>query len=116
MSINTERPPITQNQIFERMGVLKDKLYHSGNNYIATIKVEKGGWSWIEKVVPEDNMKELIGNLGAILAIIGVLHLFSFKTPIFTSYEMKSPINNSSLFFVSCFSWIHIFLVFRKHP
>jgi hypothetical protein len=24
------------------------------------------------------------------------LHLFSFKTPIFTSYEMKSPINNSS--------------------
>jgi len=51
------------------MGVLKDKLYHSGNNYIATIKVEKGGWSWIEKVVPEDNMKELIGNLGAILAI-----------------------------------------------
>jgi len=69
MSINTERPPITQKQLFERMGVLKDKLYHSGNNYIATIKVEKGGWSWIEKVVPEDNMKELIGNLGAILAI-----------------------------------------------
>jgi len=26
----------------------------------------------------------------------GVLHLFSFKTPIFTSYEMKSLINNSS--------------------
>ena len=25
-----------------------------------------------------------------------VLHLFSFKTPIFTSYEMKSLINNSS--------------------
>ena len=25
-----------------------------------------------------------------------LLHLFSFKTPIFTSYEMKSPINNSS--------------------
>ena len=24
------------------------------------------------------------------------LHLFSFKTPIFTSYEMKSLINNSS--------------------
>ena len=25
-----------------------------------------------------------------------LLHLFSFKTPIFTSYEMKSSINNSS--------------------
>jgi hypothetical protein len=27
---------------------------------------------------------------------IPYLHLFSFKTPIFTSYEMKTPINNSS--------------------
>ena len=38
-----------------------------------------------------------------------VLHLFSFKTPILNEYF----INNSSLFFVYCFSWIHIFLVFH---
>ena len=69
MSINTERPPITQKQLFERMEFLHKKIYHSGNNYIATIKVEKGGLSWVEKVVPEDNMKELIGNLAAILSM-----------------------------------------------
>jgi hypothetical protein len=35
--------------------------------------------------------------IGGFYDILGYeLHLFSFKTPIFTSYEMKSPINNSS--------------------
>ncbi len=69
MSINTEKQHITQKQLFERMKVIHNKIYHTGNNYIAIIKVDKGGLSWVEKVVPEDNMKELIGSLSAILYI-----------------------------------------------
>jgi hypothetical protein len=66
---------ITREQLWNRMGVLHQELYHTGKNYVASIVGGKNGkyadcYYSIQKILPKDKNEDKILNLASIMIMI----------------------------------------------